>query len=149
MSAFDLTDAQQALAREVRAIARRELVQLADRGAEGRVNRPLVAALGKHGLLARLFAETARTAVAMDLCLLREALATVSTEAETALGLQALGGYPIVLFGSANTVDRYRDGRRGGHCRRRLRPVRSRGRLRRRRAATARRTGRRRLAAAR
>lgn len=114
MSAFDLTDAQQALVDEVRATAAAELVQLADRGAEGRVNRPLVAALGKHGLLARLFAETARTAVAMDLCLLREALATVCTDAETALGLQALGGYPIVAFGSANTVDQYRDGLAAG-----------------------------------
>jgi acyl-CoA dehydrogenase len=110
MSAFELSDAQRALVREVRAIAVAELVPLADRGGEGRVNRPLVAALGEHGLLARLFGASGRAAAAMDLCLLRESLATVCTAAETALGLQALGSYPIVSFGSPDTVARYRDG---------------------------------------
>lgn len=114
MSAFELSDAQRGLARDVRAIAVAELVPLADRGGEGRVNRPLVAALGAHGLLARLFGASGRPAAAMDLCLLRESLATVCTEAETALGLQALGGYPIVSFGSSSTVGRYRDGLAAG-----------------------------------
>jgi acyl-CoA dehydrogenase len=113
MSAFELTDAQQALVREVRGLAVAELLPLAERGAEGRVNRPLVAALGEHGLLARLFGESGRAA-AMELCLLRETLAAVSTEAETALGLQALGGYPIVAFGSPDIVARYRDGLAAG-----------------------------------
>jgi acyl-CoA dehydrogenase len=110
MSAFELSDAQRALVHQVRAIAVAELVPLAERGAEGRVNRALVAALGEHGLLGRLFGESGRAASAMNLCLLRESLATVCTEAETALGLQALGSYPIVSFGSPDTVARYRDG---------------------------------------
>jgi acyl-CoA dehydrogenase len=113
MSAFDLTEDQRALVREVRAMAAAELVPLAEQGAEGRVNRPLVAALGEHGLLARLFGSSKRAA-ALELCLLRESLATVCTEAETALGLQALGGYPIISFGSPATVARYRDGLAAG-----------------------------------
>ena len=36
----------------------------------------------------------------MELCLLREALARESTEAETALALQGLGGHPIAAAGS-------------------------------------------------
>ena len=41
---------------------------------------------------------------AMDLCLLREALAQESTEAETALALQGLGAYPILQAGRAELV---------------------------------------------
>jgi len=66
--------------------------------------------MGSHGLLARLFGgETAgRTAAAMDLCLLRETLAAISTEAETALALQGLGSYPFLLFGSDDVIARWR-----------------------------------------
>jgi acyl-CoA dehydrogenase len=122
VSAFALSDQQQAYQRHVREIAVRELVPLtaeaadgADAshgsdGTEGRLNRPLLQALGKHGLLARLFGPDGRSAAAMELCLLREALASVSTEAETALALQALGSYPFVLFGQDELARRYRDG---------------------------------------
>ena len=110
MSAFALTAEQLAYAREVREVAARELLPLAERGAEGHVNRPLLEALGKHGLLGRLFAGSGRSAAAMELCLLRETLATVSTEAETALALQALGSYPFLLFGTESQAQRYRDG---------------------------------------
>ena len=48
-----------------------------------------------------------REAAAMDLCLLRESLATVSTEAETALALQGLGTYPVLQSGSDDQVDRW------------------------------------------
>jgi acyl-CoA dehydrogenase len=44
---------------------------------------------------------------AMELCLLREALARESTEAETALALQGLGGFPIAVWGSAGVRGRY------------------------------------------
>lgn len=47
------------------------------------------------------------TASAMRLCLLREALAQVSGEAETALALQGLGSYPMVLAGAAEIVQRW------------------------------------------
>lgn len=76
---------------------RTELIKLAAAGMDGEINRPLVAALAEHGLLAKVFA--ADGASARTLCELREDLATFCTEAETALALQGLGGYPIVLFG--------------------------------------------------
>jgi alkylation response protein AidB-like acyl-CoA dehydrogenase len=64
---------------------------IADRGESGRVNRELVRALGEHGLLERVFEGSA-----IELCDLREGLAHGCTEAETALALQGLGGYPIL-----------------------------------------------------
>src|SRR5438046_9776657 len=60
-------------------------------GQPGRLNRPLVRALGEHDLLELVFAGSA-----VELCLLREGLAHGCTEAETALALQGLGGYPIL-----------------------------------------------------
>jgi alkylation response protein AidB-like acyl-CoA dehydrogenase len=90
-----LTDAQRELYRETRALAADTLKPIADRGEPGRVNRPLIAALARHGLLARLF-ENAR---AMELCLIREALARESAEAETAFALQGLGAHPIAQAG--------------------------------------------------
>lgn len=112
MTAFSLTAEQQDLVREVTALAAEELRPLASAGADGRVNRELVKALGRHGLLARLFpgltdGSLSREASAMDLCLLREGLATQSTEAETALALQGLGGYPILQSGTEETVRRW------------------------------------------
>jgi acyl-CoA dehydrogenase len=112
VSAFALRDEQLAYLRQVRELAERELRPLeSDHDSEpAGLNRPLLAALGEHGLLARLFGPDGRSATALELCLLREALATVSTEAETALALQALGSYPFVLFGTAEQAGRYRAG---------------------------------------
>lgn len=70
-------------------------------GEPGRINRPLLAALAEHGLLGRLFPRTS----AMDLCVIREALARHNTEAETAFALQGLGAYPILLAGRQSVVD--------------------------------------------
>jgi acyl-CoA dehydrogenase len=64
---------------------------IAEQGEPGRLNRPLVKALGDEGLLELVFAGSA-----VELCQLREGLAHGSTEAETALALQGLGGYPIL-----------------------------------------------------
>lgn len=86
MPAFSLDPAQTTWCAELRTLAAERLRPLADKGEPGRVNRPLVAALGELGLLARLF-----DAGALDLCLLRESLARTCTEAETALALQGLG----------------------------------------------------------
>jgi acyl-CoA dehydrogenase len=110
---FALSAAQERLAAEARTLAREVLAPLAAAGRPGRVNRPLVRALGEHGLLARLFAADSRApgaeprgalpagpSSALELCLLREALARESTEAETALALQGLGGHPIAAAGS-------------------------------------------------
>ena len=79
---FALSAAQESLVEQVRALAREVLVPLAAAGRPGRVNRELVRALGDHGLLARLLpGDQAPGASALELCLLREALATESTEA--------------------------------------------------------------------
>src|SRR6202022_1849043 len=44
---------------------------------------------------------------ALDLCLVREALAQESTEAENAVAIQSLGSYPILLAGSGEQVSRW------------------------------------------
>jgi acyl-CoA dehydrogenase len=75
---------------------------IAARGQAGRLNRPLVRALGEHGLLELVFAGSA-----VELCELREGLAHGSTEAETALALQGLGGYPILSSGSPGVRDEW------------------------------------------
>ena len=110
---FALTRAQERLLAEVRELAREVLAPLAAAGSPGRVNRVLVGALGENGLLGRLFPADpgdvgpARGASAMELCLLREGLATESTGAETALALQGLGGYPIAVAGSPGVRGRW------------------------------------------
>ncbi|MFE7777269.1 acyl-CoA dehydrogenase family protein [Streptomyces sp. NPDC057445] len=103
MSAFSLDPAQTAWCAELRTLAADRLRPLAENGEPGRVNRPLVAALGELGLLKRLFTD----ASALDLCLLRESLAYGCTEAETALALQGLGTYPLVQSGTGPQRDRW------------------------------------------
>ncbi len=109
MSEFGLTAAQQEYVDHVRDLARTKLSQVP--AAEGRVNRPLLRELGRLGLLRGLFGgrpdEPPRDAAAMQLCLLRETLAGVSAEAETALALQGLGSYPILQSGRPATVERW------------------------------------------
>jgi len=112
MTAFALTADQRAFAAEVRGLGARELAPLAEAGEPGRVNRELIKAMGRFGLLARLFpgvagGQPSREAPATDLCLLRESLATQSTEAETALALQGLGSYPVLQSGRAEQVRRW------------------------------------------
>lgn len=101
-----LTGEQQALAEEARRLGAEVLAPLAEAGEEGRVNRPLVRALARCGLLGRVFPEGG-TVRAVDLCLLREALATTCPEAETALAVQGLGAYPILQSGRPEVVDRW------------------------------------------
>jgi acyl-CoA dehydrogenase len=96
----------------VRGLARTVLCPLAHAGTPGRVNRPLVHALGDCGLLPRLFPERLGGASpcdvsASELCRLREGLARETTEAETALALQGLGAYPIVQSGSEALASRW------------------------------------------
>jgi acyl-CoA dehydrogenase len=109
---FALTPEQKDFAARVRALAATELKPAAAAGQPGRVNRELVKTLGSLGLLARLFpgvteGAPSRAAAATDLCLLRESLATESTEAETALALQGLGAYPILQSGQAALVRKW------------------------------------------
>ena len=104
-----LTREQQEYVARVRSVASDHL--LAVPPVHGAVNRPLLEALGDHGLLRGLFGgradEPPRDAAALQLCLLRETLATVSTEAETALALQGLGSYPILQSGPPEQVERW------------------------------------------
>jgi len=112
VTAFALSPAQRAFAAQVRGYAAGELRPIAEAGQPGRVNRDLIKAMGRLGLLARLFpgaaaGQLSREAQATDLCLLREALATQSTEAETALALQGLGSYPVLQSGRDEQVRRW------------------------------------------
>ncbi|MGE7167217.1 acyl-CoA dehydrogenase family protein, partial [Staphylococcus hominis] len=95
MTAFSLEPAQTAWCEELRTLAEERLRPLAEKGETGRLNRPLLAALGELGLLERMFGSGA-----LDLCLLRESLARGCTEAETALALQGLGTTPVVRAGT-------------------------------------------------
>jgi alkylation response protein AidB-like acyl-CoA dehydrogenase len=107
---FQLTAAEQEYAAQVRETARLHLAPLAGRSG-GRVNRALLTAMGQLGLLRGLFGgqpdEPPRDAAALQLCLLRESLAQVSGEAETALALQGLGSYPILQSGSPALAARW------------------------------------------
>lgn len=112
MTAFALDPAQRAFAEEVRRIGVEQLLPLAESGVDGAVNRPLLKAMGSLGLLARLFpgisdGNPTRQAAATDLCILRETLATVHTEAETALALQGLGSYPLLQSGRDEQVRKW------------------------------------------
>lgn len=109
MTAFSLNPQQIAWRTELRALAAERLRPLAEKGEPGRVNRPLVAALGELGLLDRLFGAGDGPAGggALGLCLLRESLAHGCTEAETALALQGLGAHPVAEYGSAAQRDRW------------------------------------------
>jgi alkylation response protein AidB-like acyl-CoA dehydrogenase len=106
---FDLTDDQRALRNLARELGRDRLAAVAADGVPGRVNRDLVLALGETGLLGRLFPnpEGGDAVSATDLCLLREGLAMESTETETALAMQGLGGCPIVLSGTEEQISHW------------------------------------------
>jgi len=90
-----LSETQRELLARARELGREVLQPLAEKGEPGRINRPLVRALGEQGLLERVLPNEGEGS-AVDLCLLREGLAYGCTEAETALALQGLGGYPIL-----------------------------------------------------
>src|SRR5262245_22243594 len=111
--AFALTDAQQRLLDETRASARNGLPEAPAGDGPEVSTRRLVRSLADVGVLGRLFPATAGGArpepsvSALDLCLVREALAQESTEAETALAMQGLGGYPILQSGTPALIERY------------------------------------------
>jgi acyl-CoA dehydrogenase len=107
-----LNGPQAQLLADVRRLARERLAAIADAGPPGQVNRALVKALGDEGLLPRLFPRRAGgtgtgDVSAVELCLLREALAAESPAAETALAMQGLGGYPILHSGTEQQIQRW------------------------------------------
>lgn len=81
------------------------LVPVAETGMPARVNRDLVAALGRSGLLERLFPAGGSTAT--ELCQIRQGLARTCPEAETAFAVQGLGGAPIHLSGTEAIRERW------------------------------------------
>lgn len=78
------------------------LVPIAEAGTPGRVNRHLVSSLGSAGMFERVFGSGQVTAVV--LCQIRQGLARVCTEAETAFAVQGLGGVSIQRHGSGRVV---------------------------------------------
>src|SRR5207253_6071630 len=99
------------LAADATAVARK-VAPIAASGEEGRVNRRLIRAIADEGLLPRLFPGRAGGSrdgevSAVDLCVVREALARESTLAENAVAIQTLGAYPIVLAASEEMAARY------------------------------------------
>ncbi|MGW0190108.1 acyl-CoA dehydrogenase family protein [Streptomyces sp. NPDC003362] len=102
MPAFSLEPEHAAWCAELRTLAGERLRPLAEKSEPGHVNRPLVAELGRLGLLDRLFGSGA-----LDLCLMRESLAHTCTEAETALALQGLGAHPVHAHGTPAQRDRW------------------------------------------
>lgn len=111
MTGFALGVDQEEWCGQLRALAAERLRPLAEKGEPGRVNRPLLAALGELGLLERVFASGA-----LELCLLRESLAYGCTEAETALALQGLGAHPVLRAGSAAQRERWLPAVRAGRA---------------------------------
>ncbi|MCK1797036.1 acyl-CoA dehydrogenase family protein [Streptomyces sp. XM4193] len=122
MTAFALEPEQRQWCRQLRTLAVETLRPLAAHAdlPPGAVNRPLLAALGDHGLIRRLLPATAPEGAggvpgegsggenrALETCLLRESLAYGCTEAETALALQGLGATPVALYGSAAARERW------------------------------------------
>ncbi|MFJ1569047.1 acyl-CoA dehydrogenase family protein [Streptomyces erythrochromogenes] len=102
MTGFALGVDQEEWCGRLRALSAERLRPLAEKGEPGRVNRPLLLALGELGLLERVFSSGA-----LELCLLRESLAYGCTEAETALALQGLGAYPVLRAGSEAQKERW------------------------------------------
>lgn len=90
------------------------LVPLAEAGVGGRVNHDLVAAIAAAGLFERIFNHDGITA--SELCQIRQGLARVCTEAETAFAVQGLGGVPIHQFGGEATRDQWTSRLRSGEA---------------------------------
>ncbi|WP_371676191.1 acyl-CoA dehydrogenase family protein [Streptomyces sp. NBC_01276] len=109
MAGFALGVDEEEWCGQLRALSAGRLRALAEKGEPGRVNRPLLAALGELGLLDKVF-----DSGALELCLLRESLAYGCTEAETALALQGLGAHPVLRSGSAEQRERWLPGVREG-----------------------------------
>jgi alkylation response protein AidB-like acyl-CoA dehydrogenase len=92
-----LSEHERELYNSTRRLAADTLAPIAAKGRPGRINRPLIKALAEHGLLGRLISPELK---AIELCLIREALARECTEAETAFAVQGLGAYPILQSGT-------------------------------------------------
>ena len=117
MSALALDDEQRSYVRRVREVAV-DLLPLVEKGTEGRVDRPLLRAMGGHGLLRGLFGGTAdepvRDAAAMQLCLLRETLAGGLHRGRDGARAAGAGQLPDPAVRLARDRRAVAPGRRGG-----------------------------------
>ena len=107
-----LTDHELALYDEARRTAKERLAGLAESAEPAAIDRSLVAALAEAGLVGKLFPNThggtqPGEVSAVVLCLLREAVATESPEAETALAMQGLGSYPVLQSALPEVAQRW------------------------------------------
>jgi len=96
----------------IRELTRRELAPVAAASPPGRVSRELVSALADTGVQPRIFPKRlAGTAdpqpTAVELCALREAMASESPAVETTFAVQGLGSYPILQAGSPALAQRW------------------------------------------
>jgi len=113
ITAFDahLSEEQRELLRDTERHAHEVFAPLAQQGAEGKVDRNLLAALSEEGLLARLFRQDDNgwrpDVSALELCLIRESLARGCTEAETAFAMQGLGSFPLLQSGTREAVEEW------------------------------------------
>ncbi|CAN5334601.1 MAG: acyl-CoA dehydrogenase family protein [Acidimicrobiia bacterium] len=107
-----LTGAELAEYDATRRLARERLAAAAEAGPKGRLDRTLIAALAEAGLVQRIFPSShggtqPGEVSAFTLCLLREAVAVESSEAETALAMQGLGAYPVLQSGRPEIASRW------------------------------------------
>ncbi|HEU4974958.1 MAG TPA: acyl-CoA dehydrogenase family protein [Baekduia sp.] len=103
-----LTEAQRTLYADTVALSSATFAPLAAAPHDGHLNRPLLSALADTGLLGRLFTQADGVwrpdISALELCLIREALAHGSTEAETAFAMQGLGSFPVLQSGTPEAI---------------------------------------------
>jgi acyl-CoA dehydrogenase len=95
-----------------RELTRDVLAPIAAAAVPGRVSREVVAALGEHGVMPRIFPrEHGGSAdgppTATELCVLREAMASESPTVETTFAVQGLGSHPILQAGSVELARRW------------------------------------------
>ena len=100
-----LDERRRSLYTEALSAARDVLEPLAAAGTPGKVNRDLLRALA--GALPSPVNAYGEVLPALDLCVIREALARHCTDAENAFALQGLGGFPIAAAGGAAVTERW------------------------------------------
>ncbi len=110
-----LSAAEQDLYDRTRELCRSTLNAAAHSGTPGKVNRQVIKTMGDEGLIARLFPKRIggvhdAEVSAIDLCIVREALAAENGEVETAFAMQGLGSYPLLQSGSAAVIETWMPG---------------------------------------
>ncbi|MGY1723499.1 acyl-CoA dehydrogenase family protein [Blastococcus sp. SYSU DS0533] len=93
---------------QVREVAVRTLAPISAAGHTGRVDRTLLKAIADGGVLDLLFPSGERAqAGARTVCAIREALGYACPEADVAVSMQGIGGYPVLQSGQSHHLDRW------------------------------------------